>query len=196
MTLNSKITRGSSGFTLIELLVVVAILGILAAIGIASYNGYVDSSKKKSAENIMMQIGLAQTEYYSDTSTYYTTGSGTNCTPTSTTSTAIEGALLNGADLITDEIGFEICIHEASAPSNFTIVGKQTSSNCTPTSATSTAIETNLLSGADLITDEIGFEVCIHPATAPTNYKIVGKQTTSSCIIRVDGNQTSSRENC
>ena len=145
MTLNSKITRGSSGFTLIELLVVVAILGILAAIGIASYNGYVDSSKKKSAENIMMQIGLAQTEYYSDTSTYYETSSG---------------------------------------------------SNCTPTSATSTAIETNLLSGADLITDEIGFEVCIHPATAPTNYKIVGKQTTSSCIIRVDGNQTSSRENC
>ena len=59
---------------------VVAILGILAAIGIASYNGYVDSSKKKSAENIMMQIGLAQTEYYSDNSTYYITpGSGTNC---------------------------------------------------------------------------------------------------------------------
>ena len=144
MTLNSKITRGSSGFTLIELLVVVAILGILAAIGIVSYNGYVDSSKKKSAENIMMQIGLAQTEYYSDTSTYYTTGSGTNCTPTSTTSTEIEATLLNGADLITDEIGFEMCIHEAS----------------------------------------------------PSNYKIVGKQTTSSCIIRVDGNQTSSRENC
>ena len=42
---------------------VVAILGILAAIGIASYNGYVDSSKKKSAENIMMQISLAQSEY-------------------------------------------------------------------------------------------------------------------------------------
>ena len=92
----------------------------------------------------MMQIGLAQTEYYSDTSTYYTTGSGTNCTPTSTTSTAIETKLLDGADLITDEIGFEMCIHEAS----------------------------------------------------PSNYKIVGKQTTSSCIIRVDGNQTSSRENC
>jgi prepilin-type N-terminal cleavage/methylation domain-containing protein len=147
LTLNSKITRGSSGFTLIELLVVVAILGILAAIGIVSYNGYVDSSKKKSAENIMMQIGLAQTEYYSDTSQYYTT--------------------------------------PGSSPTN-----------CSPTSTTSTAIETNLLSGADLITDEIGFEVCIHPATAPTNYKIVGKQTTSSCIIRVDGNQTSSRENC
>ena len=43
----------SKGFTLIELLVVVAIVGILAGIGIVSYNGYVDSSKKKSAQNIM-----------------------------------------------------------------------------------------------------------------------------------------------
>ena len=79
-----------------------------------------------------MQIGLAQTEYYSDTSTYYTTGSGTNCTPTSTTSTEIEGALLNGADLITDEIGFEMCIVLASAPSNFKVIGKN-ASNCTIT---------------------------------------------------------------
>ena len=71
-------TTRTRGFTLIELLVVVGIVGILAAIGIVSYNGYVNSSKKKSAENIMMQIGLAQTEYYSDYSMYYTTGSGTN----------------------------------------------------------------------------------------------------------------------
>ena len=37
----------SSGFTLIELLVVVAIIGILAGVGIVSYNGYVTGSKKK-----------------------------------------------------------------------------------------------------------------------------------------------------
>ena len=66
------ITR-SRGFTLIELLVVVAIIGILAAVGIVAYSGYVEASKKKSAENIMMQISLAQTEYYSDNSTYYNT---------------------------------------------------------------------------------------------------------------------------
>ena len=123
----------SKGFTLIELLVVVAIVGILAGIGIVSYNGYVDSSKKKSAQNIMMQIALAQTEYYSDYSQYYNTDSGATCTPSSTSSGNIEKYLLSDADLITDEIGFEMCIVLASAPKNFKIVGKQTLSNCTIT---------------------------------------------------------------
>ena len=123
----------SKGFTLIELLVVVAIVGILAGIGIVSYNGYVDSSKKKSAQNIMMQIALAQTEYYSDYSEYYKTHSGATCAPDSGSSGNIEKYLLSGADLITDEIGFEMCIVLASAPKNFKIVGKQTLSNCTIT---------------------------------------------------------------
>ena len=37
--------KNNKGFTLIELLVVVAIIGILAAVGVVAYNGYTTSAK-------------------------------------------------------------------------------------------------------------------------------------------------------
>ena len=43
-------------FTLIELLVVVAIIGILAAVGVVAYDGYTKSAKRNSTEILCKQI--------------------------------------------------------------------------------------------------------------------------------------------
>jgi type IV pilus assembly protein PilA len=54
-----KIKKLTKGFTLIELLVVVAIIGILAAVGVVAYNGYTASAKK----NALKTIGAQTVKY-------------------------------------------------------------------------------------------------------------------------------------
>ena len=73
-------------------------------------------------------MSLGQTEYYSDNGMYYMNSTSTNCTPTSSTSSQIEQALLGGADNITPEMGYELCISNSS--SNYQITAKETDGNC------------------------------------------------------------------
>ena len=63
------------GFTLVELLVVVAILGVLAAVGIVSFGGYLGSAKENAAkanyknftqyaQSLLMKCHLGETKVY------------------------------------------------------------------------------------------------------------------------------------
>ena len=72
-------------FTLIELLVVVAIIGILAAVGVVAYNGYTASAKKNALKSqhleIVKFIAFEKNKCEINTHQKLVTGSGGNYEP-------------------------------------------------------------------------------------------------------------------
>ena len=78
--MNSYFYRRQSGFTLIELVVVIAIVGILTAIAIPSYQSSVRKSNRKAAATCLLeQVQLAERIYTTTLSYATVAGSTVGC---------------------------------------------------------------------------------------------------------------------
>lgn len=62
----------NKGFTLIELMIVVAIIGILSAIAIPSYDSHVRKSRRADAQASLVELAQFMERHYTNTGSYYT----------------------------------------------------------------------------------------------------------------------------
>jgi type IV pilus assembly protein PilE len=66
------ISHRNSGFTLVELIMVIAVIGILMAIAIPSYNSSTTKARRADGQTALMDVMVRQERFYTENNTYTT----------------------------------------------------------------------------------------------------------------------------
>ena len=67
-----KTKFNTTGFTLLELMIVLAILGIISAIAIPAYTGYIKEGRKSECRNEIAAITIAESQFFLENNAYFT----------------------------------------------------------------------------------------------------------------------------
>ena len=121
-----QIKNKQDGFTLTELLTVVAILGVISAIAMPLYTGYIDTSRSNITQNNLRAIYMQQQEYYNENNAYYS--SGGSC---GDHATVINTNLFDGTQVL-DATYYNYCILQGTS-NDFTAQAVRTSDSTTYT---------------------------------------------------------------
>src|SRR5678815_596754 len=120
--------REKAGFTLIEAMVLVAVLGILAAIGIPNYSRYMTRGHLVEAGNALAEYRVRMEQFYKDNKTYAKAGSCGQAVPANVDSFAMACVIATGGQAFTatatgvgNTAGFVYTVNQANVRATIAI---------------------------------------------------------------------------